>query len=342
MSNAPEKVKKTKNVKKGFSHLMDNNKFVFVLSLFIAFIVWVTVAMYKSPDESFTIYNVPISIDTENSIVSQRGYEKFWQSDEKIDVTVRGPRYLITGLTADDILVSANLNTVDTAGISELTLKARLREDSQDITISTVSKTSIEVYFDAELEKQFNIQLDGNAVAEHIAEGYMLADAELVVSTITLKGPETEINKIKRVVANPQFSQELMYKTDTIPVDLSFEGETAADTVSANKYVRIVDTEEYYVKISIYQNAELQPGVEFYGTKTGNVSIWVNTETILAKVDTSSDFSGSTLNIMKVDYSQLLPGNNTYTINASNIDLPEGVTLNDKTFVYQVIITYEE
>lgn len=337
MKNMPKKKRAS-----GFSHLMDNNKFIFVLSLFIAFIVWVTVAMYKSPEETFTVYNVPIAVDTENSIVSQRGYEKFWQSDEKIDVTVRGPRYLITGLTPDDVLVSANLNTVDTAGISELSLRVSLKENSQDVTISSMSKTTVEVYFDAELEKQFDIQLDSNDVADHVAEGYSYAKPELVVSTVTLKGPETEINKIKRVVANPQFSQERIYKTDTIPVVLSLEGETAVDTVSANKYVEKVNDEPYFVKISVSKNAELSPVVEFTGTKTGNVTVRFNTDTILAKIDTLSAFDSSELNIMRIDYTSLQPGNNTYTVRASDIELPDGITLNDNTFVFHITITLEE
>lgn len=337
MNTSPDK--KTKKTR-GFSHLMDNNKFVMVLSLLIAFAIWVAVAMYKSPEESYTIYNVPITIDTENSIVSQRGYVNFWQSDEKIDVTVTGPRYMVTELTADDLLVSANLNSVDNAGVSELTLKVSLRENSQDITISAMSKTSVEVYFDAELEKQFDIQMDDNAVSEHIAEGYQFKGSELTVSTVTLKGPETEINKIVRVVADPQFSQDFMYATETVPVTLNLEGETAAETVSVNKYVEIVDGQEYFVKINISKTAELEPSVEFTGTKTGETSVSFNTNVILAKIDTEYDFDDAKLNILTVDYSSLTEGENTFTVRASDIDLPEGVTLTDSTFVFNVTITF--
>lgn len=318
---------------------MDNNKFVFVLSLLIAFAIWVAVAMYKSPEESYTIYNVPIAIDTENSIVSQRGYINFWQSDEKIDVTVTGPRYMVTELTADDLLVSANLNSVDNAGVSELTLKVSLRENSQDITISAMSKTSIEVYFDAELEKQFDIQMDDNAVSGHIAEGCQFRGSELTVSTVTLKGPETEINKIVRVVADPQLSQDFMYATETVPVTLNLEGETAAETVSVNKYVEIVDGQEYFVKININRTAELEPSVEFTGTKTGETSVSFNTNVILAKIDTEYDFDDTKLNILTVDYSSLKEGENTFTVKASDIDLPDGVILTDSTFVFNIVVT---
>ena len=228
MSNSPVK----KENRKGFGRLMDNNKFVFLISWIIAFFIWVSVAMYKSPEESYTIYNVPITIAIENSIVSQKGYTNFWQSDEKIDVTVTGPRYLVTALTADNLLVSANLNTVDSAGISEIELKVSLKESSSEITISEMSKTSIEVYFDVESQKEFDIVIDSNGIPERIAQDYNFESAELTVSTITLKGPETEINKIVSVVANPEFSDELMFSTQTLPVVLSLEGASAADTVS--------------------------------------------------------------------------------------------------------------
>ena len=54
MNKAPGKKMKIRS----FSNLMDNNKFVLLLSVFIAFLVWVAVAMYASPEESYTVYNV--------------------------------------------------------------------------------------------------------------------------------------------------------------------------------------------------------------------------------------------------------------------------------------------
>lgn len=338
MSKSPE-VKNKK--KKGFNDLMNNNKFVLLISVIIAFFVWVSVAMYKTPEESYTIYNVPITIDTENSIVSQKGYVNFWQSDTAIDVTVTGPRYLITSLTADDINVSANLNTVDSAGVFDLSLKVSLKEDSQDISISEQSKTSVEVYFDVQCEKQFDIVIDADAIPERIAQGYEFNSAELTVSTVMLKGPETEINKIVSVVADPQFSEDLMYKTETVPVVLNLEGATAADTVSVNKYVEFVAEQEYFVKISINRYAQFKPNVSFTGTQSGGVSVSYNTDVIDVIVDTQLEMSDS-LTILTVDYSELEEGTNTYQIALSELDLPDGVTLADsEQTVYVNIVLYQ-
>lgn len=337
MSQSPKMKKEKKS--KGINELMNNNKFVLVLSVVIAFFVWVAVAMYKSPEESYTIYNVPITIDTENSIVSQKGYVNFWQSDEVIDVTVTGPRYLITSLTADDINVAANLNTVDSAGIFDLALKVSLKEESQDITISSQSKTAVEVYFDVDCEKQFDIIIDSNVIPEHVAQGYQFNSAELTVSTVKLKGPETEINKIVSVVADPQFSEDLMYKTDTVPVNLNLEGATAADTVSVNKYVEFVDEQDYFVKISIDRIAALKPNVEFTGTQIGGISVSYNSDVINATVATEYELPNDNLTVLTVDYADLEEGVNTYQISMSDIVLPDGISLTDPEQTIYITIT---
>lgn len=337
MSQSPETKKNKKN--KGLHDLMNNNKFVLVISVIIAFFVWVAVAMYKSPEESYTIYNVPITIDTENSIVSQKGYVNFWQSDEAIDVTVTGPRYLITSLTADDIIVSANLNTVDAAGVFDLALKVSLKEESQDISISAQSKTAVEVYFDTQCEKQFDIVIDSNVIPDHVAQGYQFSSAELTVSTVTLKGPETEINKVVSVVADPQFSEELMFKTDTVPVELNLEGATAAETVSVNKYVEIIDSQEYFVKISIDRIAQLKPEIEFTGTQTGAVSVSFSTETVNATVATETELQEDELTVMTLDYSDLEEGINSFRVTLSELELPEGITVNEPDTIIYITVT---
>lgn len=335
MSNAP--VKKEQTVK-AFNNLINNNKFVLLVSLVIAFFIWVAVAMYASPEESYTIYNIPITVNTENSLVSQKGYKNFWQSDEAIDVTVTGPRYLITSLTPDDIIVSANLNTVDSSGVSQLALRVGLRQESQDITISQQSKTHVDIYFDAELEKEVTIYLDKTVFEDNIAEGFQMNSAELPVTTVKITGPATEVNKVIRAEAAPVLPEDLLFETATIPLDISLQGNSASETVSINQYVKHVDQQEYFVKVNIDRIAELTPSVEFTGEKTGDVTVSFNTETIIAKVDTESGFEGEELPIMTIDYASLKEGNNKFTVKSNEIELPEGVKIPEEEFEFVVTI----
>lgn len=335
MSNAP--VKKEQTVK-AFNNLINNNKFVLLVSLVIAFFIWIAVAMYASPEESYTIYNIPITVNTENSLVSQKGYKNFWQSDEAIDVTVTGPRYLITSLTPDDIIVSANLNTVDSSGVSQLALRVGLRQESQDITISQQSKTHVDIYFDAELEKEVTIYLDKTVFEDNIAEGFQMNSAELPVTTVKITGPATEVNKVIRAEAAPVLPEDLLFETATIPLDISLQGNSASETVSINQYVKHVDQQEYFVKVNIDRIAELTPSVEFTGEKTGDVTVSFNTETIIAKVDTESGFEGEELPIMTIDYASLKEGINKFTVKSNEIELPEGVKIPEEEFEFVITI----
>ena len=335
MSNAP--VKKEHKIKT-FNDLINNNKFVLFISLIIAFLVWIAVAMYASPEESYTIYNIPITVNTENSLVSQKGDKNFWQSDEAIDVTVTGPRYLITSLTPDDIIVSANLNTVDSSGISQLALRVGLRQESQDITISQQSKTHVDIYFDAELEKEVTIYLDKTVFDDKIAEGYQMNSAELPVTTVKITGPATEVNKIVRAEAAPVLPEELMFETATIPLNLSLQGNSASETVSINQYVKHVEQQEYFVKVNIDRIAELTPSVLFTGEKTGEVAVSFNTETIIAKIDTEVSFEGEELPIITIDYASLKEGINKFTVKSNEIELPEGVKIPEEEFEFIITI----
>lgn len=335
-SPAKQNVRKIKS----FNELMNNNKFVLLLSLVIAWLIWVAVAMYASPEESLTIYNVPITVNTENSLVAQKGYENFWQSDDKIDVTVTGPRYLITSLTPNDILVSANLNTVDKAGVSELALKVSLKESSQDITISEQSKKAVKIYFDTRLEKEFDIQLDSQLLPESVAEGYELESADLTVSTVTLTGPETEINKIVNVVGNPVLPEDLLFETATYPVTLSYEGANTSETLAVNEYVQTVDEEEFFVKVSIDRIAELTPDVVFVGEKIGETEVTSTIGTITAKISTEAGYDSTTLPVLTLDYEDLEKGANKYTVKSSDIKLPEGVKISEEEFTFDIVVLF--
>ena len=157
-----------KKSKSFLRNLAESKILILCVSLLISFFFWVAVAMYASPEESFTIYNVPINVNTANSLVEQNAYKNFWQSEDKIDVVVTGPRYMVTSMTAEDLSVTVNLNNVDSTGVSEVPLKVALKSASQDISISSYSKKSINVYFDTELEKTFEIHVDEDAIEEKL------------------------------------------------------------------------------------------------------------------------------------------------------------------------------
>lgn len=95
-----------------------------LLSLIVAFGIWIWVAIEKSPVVEVTISPVPVQIDMENSVPAQLNLQMFGQTEYYVDVTVSAKRFVASTLTASDISVTAQTNYVDSAGTKSLQLRA--------------------------------------------------------------------------------------------------------------------------------------------------------------------------------------------------------------------------
>ena len=131
--------------KSKISQLLNNNKFVFVIAFLSPIIIWLAVAINVSPETTRTINKVKVTID--NTVPSQFGLEVFGDSEFYVDVTVKGKKYQISpaNLSADDIVVLALTNNVDSAGNITLLLKAESATGSNNYSISSISQRSIDV-----------------------------------------------------------------------------------------------------------------------------------------------------------------------------------------------------
>lgn len=316
--------------------ILDNNKFVFVLSLVIAFIVWVFVAMYASPDEEVTL-SVPITIDMSNGIIEKNNYQVFGTYETSVDVTVSGPRYLISSLTSDDITVTAKTSSVEGAGLSSLSLSASVNENSDEIEIVELSLYSISVYFDVLSSQTYDVEVDTTKLEDLIAEGYVLYDVTPLTTTITLEGPQTELDKVNRVVVTPS-SDSVLYESVTLEeVTVSLEGSTAEDTVTINTYIDFESTVN--VRVSIWEEMELPLTVSLSGADT-EYDVSIEPETALFIVDSEKVSDIASVTIGTIDCSNISEDDEEYTetITTDNLDLGSYVELIDES-VTEFIVT---
>lgn len=298
----------TKNPTSRFQKLIDNNKFVFLFSLVAAFIVWVTVAMYASPDVKSTI-SVPITIDMDNGVITKNGYQIFGTYNNSVDITVSGPRYLISKLTADDIAAVARTSDVDSSGISNLPIKASVLTNSDEISIVDMSVSSVTVYFDTLETKKFDVEVDKSKLTEAVSDGYILHDVTPLTTSVALSGPKTEIDKVNRVVVAPE-TDGVLVSSKTVDTLVSLEGSRAVDTVSINEYIHFEETIK--VHISVWQKVNLPLSVKIdgssddisYTVSPGNADLYVDTENLatidsiaIATVSASSISNGDTMRV---------------------------------------------
>ena len=199
----------TKNKTK-LAELLHNDKLMLVVSFLAAIVIWVAVVINVSPETTRVIQGVKVTID--NTVPSQFGLEVFGDTEFYVDVTVKGKKYQIStsALSAEDILVVAQTNNVDSAGTRTLLLKAESASGSTDYTISAVSQKSIDVYFD--VPKTVQMVIEPEVITndfEIVKEGFKTGDINLSETAVNVSGPATEVNKITKVVARLRLESAL-------------------------------------------------------------------------------------------------------------------------------------
>lgn len=307
--------------KLSFSELFNDKRFILIISFIISFVLWMWVAIEKSPETQRVITGVPVQINLENSVPEQLGLEVFGNSEFTVDVTVKGKKYVTSSLSADDIVVTANTNYVDGSGVKTLQLKVAQKESDSDYEIASYSVNYIEVYFDTYKEVELPIEgkIETNLL-KIVPDGCIAGDTVLSKNTVLISGPATEINKIVSINANILID-EVLDKTTTF--DPVFK--IVTNDGSSLEYVKM-ETEESDVTVTVpvLKEVVLPTVVEFrnapayfinnplkYTVYPSKVKVAVPVDMI----DTTSEFVVST-----IDFADISGSINTFNFDINQIN----------------------
>lgn len=249
-----------KNKKFSLENILNNNRFLMVVSFLIAFGLWIWVAIDKSPEIQTVITNVPVKINLENSIPQQLGLQIFGKSEFTVDVTVTGKKYILSNLKAEDIQVEANTNYVNSAGTKTLQLKVTPTDTSEEFDIASVSSTYIEVFFDTYKEVELSINGDiATELKSIIPDGCIMGDIVFSKNTVTVSGPTTEINRITGVFATAKID-EVLEKTTTVDPEVKL---ITSDGSKLEYSKMSIDDAEITMTIPVLKVVSLPTVVEF-------------------------------------------------------------------------------
>ena len=195
-------MRKIKNV---FSRLIQNNRAIMILSLFLSFIIWFSIAQADNSYGTRTIADVPV-----NTQLSGTELEIITNEKLTVDVVISGSIDAIARVTADDIIVSPVVGSDVTAGSKSVRLTATKSSVFANFDIDRVEPNELTLRFDKiqNVTKAVNAKAQGaSAQAGLVAEDAVLTDS--AYSQITLSGPQTELDKIDSVVAVADVNDEL-------------------------------------------------------------------------------------------------------------------------------------
>ena len=230
---------------------LQNGYVMFVIAVIISLTIWVYMSINTSSNEtSVTISDIPIQIELSDE-ARELGLQVFTPGDPKASVTVSGNRTVLGLINENDFTVTASAASINTPGDYTIPVSANKRSTMVNYQITSSSPSTISVTVDYFKESEFPIQ-DG--IVFYVEDGYYGA-ASLPYNSISVSGPQSEVLKIKKVVAKANIESKLKESQDVDAsivlldendneisqtlLNLSFEKVKATVTVLPEKTVAI-------------------------------------------------------------------------------------------------------
>lgn len=206
-----------------FNRLIYNDKYLMIVSLILAVIVWIGASISSGTTESKTIkIDLPIKLGDE---VSQSLGMQYYSLQDTIElsVTVSGNKYVVGQVDENDLSVKFDTSNVNKTG--EHTIPIMVNSKSDNFSVSSYYPQSIECYFDVSESKTFDIQLqnDDLSSALNIADGYAFGTPVFSERQVVVTGPKTYVDRIQSANVSVYYdSDEALTEPYTTDSEVSF------------------------------------------------------------------------------------------------------------------------
>lgn len=310
-----------KNVK---GRLFNNEKFLFVFSLVLSFVIWIAVAANSGESVYYTVTDIPVELELSEDAVADGltvvSVDNVPIQDYSVSVKVTGNSVTVGSLTPSDIQVyGSNLGNIVTSGTYNVTLAARPVGVKSNYSITSVTPNEVTVVVDRNIEKSFDIE--SQIVASSPADYYM-GSPTFSSKSVSIKGPEQSVSKVSKVVVNATVQEEIT-QTTTLKKQKIILLDTDGNAITDDSL--IVEPAEVDVTIPVLTKKTV-PIVVDYENKPKGLAIehFVTVEPSEIEIAASKDIIDSidSISVGTLDFSSLYPDTRYSDF---EVVMPEGV-----------------
>lgn len=233
-----------------------------LLSVVVAFGLWLYVITVVSPESEKTYYEIPVYLQNKE-ILSERG---LIVSGEVPTVTLalRGKRSILNSLNESNINVFINVANIETPGVHQLTYSVSYPGNItlNEISVQSSSTDLITLNVEKLLKKQVPVNV--KFVGEPLSSVFKCS-VEKAYETIEVSGPESVISQIQKA----EIEIDLTDKTEDIQGEYSYtlyDGE--GKPVSTEEITTNIDKVHLHVKIRLVKEIALKVEVIYGGGAT--------------------------------------------------------------------------
>lgn len=258
-----------------------NNWQLKLLSVVLAVLAWVIILGFLDPTATKTIPNVPITI-TNGDIFSAA--DKSYTVDGRLytSVKVTGPNSIVKNLTAGDFTATADLAQMyDVTGQVPIALTCTARSASS-ISYSLVT-ASLKIKIEDVLSRAYRVKVETEGT---LADGYLLGAVTADPEIITVKAPESVIERLSevKVFVDLQDLQDNAAFTCTphyysaAGTEMTFENakDTTLSTDDVKVDVEILTMKTVPVVINVAGQDEVASGYRYTGAQQSVTSVKVS------------------------------------------------------------------
>ncbi len=293
-----------------------------LLSLLIAFGLWLYVVTNVSQEADVTIYNVPVVLEGE-TLLNERNLMITSISADEVDLTLSGNRSDLAKINNGNMLLKVNLSDINEPMENKVLNYTPVYPSdvaSNDLTIEERHPANVYVTVEARRNKEVPVEV---VWIGSTPDGYM-SDREnrlLDYSSVTVVGPASVADLIEKAVIEVDLSEQ----RESISQDYRYTlCDADGNAVDAQLITTNVESVHLDVKIHRIKEIVLMVDVVYGGGATkSNTKVEVDPFTIrVAGSGAVLEELGDSINLGRVDLG-ILERSQTLTF---PIALPEGIT----------------
>ena len=250
---------------------MKSNKFLrFLLSLILAFCLWLYVISVEVPEGEFTFTNIQVSFQNETVMTEERNLMITTDEIPTITLTLKGNRTELNKLNNSNISVVVDLSQVYEPGQQRLTYKIyyppEVSNNAFEVVGSTPNTITLEVEKRVSKEVPVVVNYTGKLPEDYTAD---TASHELSSKVVNIKGPESVVNEITQA----RIDIDLTDQVETIVAACQYTlCNEAGEAVDAKQVVTDVGEIDLKLKIQRIKEVPLELTINDGGGATKSTS----------------------------------------------------------------------
>ncbi|MDR2670323.1 MAG: hypothetical protein LBC26_01200 [Oscillospiraceae bacterium] len=198
--------------------LKKHNILFWVLSLFVAVVLWMYVQVSLDPEATKTLNNILITPVGEETLLTDRNLRIMSGLDTTVSLRLRGRRPDLDACNEQNVQVIVDLKDVEGSSPHNLKYEVRLPASVSGPTLEWSSPTYITVTSDEIISRVLDIEVGRKNMS--VASDYNLEDVRPEPAQVRVTGPSKLVNTIARAQAMPSAQAIDRTMTLRLPVEL--------------------------------------------------------------------------------------------------------------------------